>query len=96
MTATSEKQPATDQDKQRWRESVIGGRVLDLMGRPDDPHTVQVRRLWDGHYRVNVLVGESLVFSRIAHSYFVSADSDGNILTSSPTIQKLYNVSASK
>jgi hypothetical protein len=92
MTATSEKQPAADHDNKRRHEAVIGGRVLDLMGRPDDPHTVQVRPLWDGHYRVNVLVGESLVFSRIAHSFFVSVDGEGNILTSSPAIRKLYNV----
>ncbi len=90
MASTAEKQTETDRDSQHRREAVIGGRVLDLLGRPDDPHSVQVRPLWNGHYRVNVLLGTSTAFSRIAHSFFVSADGEGNILNSSPPIRKLY------
>jgi len=41
-------------------------------------HKVQVRRLWDDHYRVNVLIGEDAASAKIANSYFVEADGDGN------------------
>jgi hypothetical protein len=35
---------------------------------------------------VNVLVGENAAAARIADSYFVLADSDGNIVKASPEI----------
>src|SRR5207249_10797464 len=37
--------------------TLIGERVLSQLGQPVDLHRVQVRRLWDGHYRVNILIG---------------------------------------
>ncbi len=71
-------------------EAVIGGHVLDQLGCPHVSHSVCVRPLWAGHYRVNVYVGEAAAFAEIAHSYFVSADDDGRILQSTPVIRKQY------
>jgi hypothetical protein len=69
---------------------LIGGRVLGLLGEPGGLHRVQVRGLWQGHYRVNVLVGADAASARVAHSYFLVAGPDGTILTSSPEITRRY------
>ncbi len=69
------------------RSAAISGRVLHALGATDVPRRVDVCRLWDGHYRVNVLVGEGASV-RIAHSFFVVADGDGAILTSTPQITR--------
>ena len=41
-------------------------------------------------YRVNVLVGKDAGSARIASSFFLTADGEGNILASSPKIVRLY------
>ena len=51
---------------------------------------MQVRPLWENYYRVNVLVGNDLASARIANSYFLVADNDGNITASTPKIMKQY------
>ena len=81
---------AMKRDERRGRAAVIGERVLAALGRPESPHLIRVHHLWADNYRVNVLLGESTAFATIAHSYFVSADSDGNILTATPAIRKQY------
>jgi hypothetical protein len=53
-------------------------------------HTVQVRHLWEDHYRVNVFVGLDAASAKVANSYFLVADSDGNIVASTPKITKQY------
>ena len=40
--------------------------------------------------RVNIVVGKYVTTSRIAQSYFVVADGEGNILSSTPTIARVY------
>jgi hypothetical protein len=81
-----------DERQQRDRlTGLIGGRVLRLLGAPDVPHCVQVWGLWEGHYRVNVLVGADAGSATVAHSFFLVADGEGNILTSSPEITKRYD-----
>jgi hypothetical protein len=45
-----------------------------------------VRRLWEGHERVNVFVGADAVSATVAHSYFVAADAAGNITASTPKL----------
>jgi hypothetical protein len=62
------------------------------MGTLADRHNlqaVQVRPLWEQHYRVNVFIGADLLSAKIAHSYFVEADPDGNIVRSTPLIPGL-------
>lgn len=89
---TKEQEPERIKDRsdQQRLEAGISRQVLDLLGRPLDPHWARVRHLWDGQYRVNVMIGESAVFAAIAHSYFVKIDGSGNIVDSSPSIKKLY------
>jgi hypothetical protein len=91
MTAKEQKpEQATEQLSKQRLAAAIGGRVLDLLGRPAIPHQARVRYLWDRHYRVNILVGEEFAFAQIAHSYFLTTDDDGNILECRPAIKKLY------
>jgi hypothetical protein len=69
---------------------LIGEWVLQTLGEPAGLHGVQVRRLWEGHYRVNVLVGADAASAKVAHSYFLTADGDGDIVGSTPKITKQY------
>ena len=93
MTAKEKEQDPERKAERLARKSlevVIGENVLDLLGRPDAQHWARVRYLWDGHYRVNIVVGEMAAFAGIMHSYFVTVDSTGKILQSSPAIKKVY------
>ena len=42
------------------------------------------------HYRVNVLVGKGSTSARVADSFFLTADEEGNIVASSPEIVRHY------
>jgi hypothetical protein len=77
------------QDRERL-DCVIGKHVLHAVGQPGDLHRVQVRRLWEDHYRVNVLVGPDAASARVANSYFLVVDGDGAIVTSTPRLTRLY------
>ena len=90
-TKQLDKQP-TDQENQerQQRNAVIGNRVMHTLGQPGDLHRVQVRRLWEDHYRVNILVGGEAASAKVTHSYFLVADSDGNIIASTPKITRQY------
>jgi len=80
-----------DEQQERGKlQALIGERVLHTLGEPNSLHLLQVRHLWGDHYRVNVLVGENAASARVAHSYFLVADSDGQIVTSTPKIIKRY------
>lgn len=70
--------------------SVIGQNVIVGLGRPAGFNRVEVHRLWEDHYRVNVLVGLDGDSIRIAHSYFLVSDGAGAICASTPQIQKSY------
>ena len=72
------------------RSATIGGHVLRALGQPGALQGVQVRQLWEGHYRVNVLVGADAASVRVAHSYFLVTDGDGNVLGSMPAITRQY------
>jgi hypothetical protein len=85
-----------DQDKEMGRHrrdavnAVIGKHVVRSLGSPGDLLKVQVRPLGSDRYRVNVLVGKHAASARIAHSFFLTADDEGNIITSSPAIVRLH------
>jgi hypothetical protein len=49
-----------------------------------------VQRLWEDHYRVNVLVGVDAASAKVAHSYFLVADPNGTIIASTPKIRREY------
>jgi hypothetical protein len=90
MAKQQERQATIEQDKSNAQDAVIAEQVLHALGRPTDLLQVQVRNLWQKHYRVNILVGPDVASVRIMHSYFLVADSDGNIATSTPAITKKY------
>jgi hypothetical protein len=73
-----------------WLHARIGVHVLRALGQPAQFQTVQVRPLWDGHYRVNVLVGGNAASATVAHSYFLQADGDGNIVATTPALARRY------
>ena len=92
MPKAQQHQPheGVEQHQRAMLDALIGEQVIHILGEPDSLHKVQVRPLWKDHYRVNVLLGEDAFSARIARSYFVEADGEGNIVASSPKITKLY------
>ena len=72
------------------RSGVIIGQLLQLLGRPTALYRVEVRHLWEDHYRVNVFIGADAASTRIVRSYFLAADEDGNIVASAPDITRKY------
>lgn len=91
MMPTQESKPK-DQDKQarQQRKAAIVRHVMDILGQPQDLYRVQVRYLWENHYRVNVLLGADFASLKVGHSYFLVADQEGNVLTSTPQIVRHY------
>jgi hypothetical protein len=90
-TKQQEKQP-TNADKQERQQmsALIGKTVLSTLGQPSNLIRVQVRTLWGDYFRVNVLVGADVASVKIAHSFFLLTDAEGNILSSTPKIVKKY------
>jgi hypothetical protein len=82
--------PHPEKHENQQRNAVIAQHVMNTLGRPGDLHKVQVRPLWDDHYRVNVLVGVDAASVRVTHSYFLVANSDGAIIASTPKITRQY------
>jgi hypothetical protein len=88
-TTQQEKHPKdVELHRREARDALIRRQVLDALGKPGDVLGTQVRLLWENHYRVNVVVGADITSPRIAHSYFLVADGDGNIVTSTPAMTK--------
>jgi hypothetical protein len=71
-------------------DALIGEQVMHALGAPPHLHKLQVRRLWADHYRVNVFVGDNAATAKVANSYFVKADGDGNIVEAHPKICKQF------
>jgi hypothetical protein len=94
MPTTHERKQETDleQHKSEVLQALIEEQVIHRVGRPDGLRNVQVRRLWENHYRVNIVIGENAASSRIDDSYFVEADSDGNIVESNPKMTKRHPI----
>lgn len=70
--------------------AMIGEQVMHILGQPGGLHRVQVRKLWDDCYRVNVYTGPDAASAIVAHSYFVVTDDKGNIIAATPRITKQY------
>jgi hypothetical protein len=92
MPATQQREDAKDlaQHQRETLYDLIGERLIHTLGAPDNLLKVQVRQLWDDHYRANVFVGADASSAKVAHSYFLVVDADGNVLSSTPQIAKLY------
>lgn len=91
--------PTREQDKpraepakqtQEQRSGALAGPLLQALGRPTALYRVEVRHLWKRYYRANVFVGADVASMRVAHSFFLEADDDGNIIASAPPITRMY------
>ena len=87
-----EAQASADREKQSHQQlrRVIGEQVMRILGQPSALQIVQVRKLWDDHYRVNVIVGANAACAKVAHSYFLVTNSEGNIIASTPKVTRQY------
>ena len=70
--------------------TAISRNVMTALGRPGDFLRVTVRQVTGAGYRVNVMTGGDATSTRIAHSFFVTADEHGNVTASAPVIVKQY------
>jgi hypothetical protein len=92
MTTTLQR----DRDEELRRDmrdtvnDLIREQVVHSLGTPDDLLKVEVLRVGSDRYRVNVFVGKDLISGRITDSFFLTTDGEGNILTSSPEIVRVY------
>jgi hypothetical protein len=77
-------------DMRNVLNELIGEQVVHTLGTPVDLLKVQVRQVAGDRYRVNVFVGKDAVSGRIADSFFLTADGEGQILSSSPKIVRVY------
>ncbi len=75
---------ALEQHRSENLNDLIAEQVLHALGAPGDLLKVQIRRLWENYYRVNVFVGVDAASARVANSFFLTADGDGNILNKAP------------
>jgi hypothetical protein len=89
-TPHSEQIKPADSNRREALIALIGVHVVRSLGKPENMRKVQVYPIGQDGYRVNVVVGTSASTSRIADSFFLTVDDEGNILTSSPKIVRLY------
>lgn len=84
--------PAEDVEHEDANRSpaAICRHVMAVLGRPADFLRITARQVSGENYRVNVVAGPDVSSSRIAHSYFITADADGNVKQSSPALVKQY------
>jgi hypothetical protein len=68
----------------------IGKKLIRSLGSPPDLLKVIVHAVGNDRFRVNVLVGKTAGSAKIAHSFFLTADREGNIVDSKPKIVRLY------
>ena len=85
-----EQEKDMEQHERDELNSLIAEQVLHTLGRPASLLKVQVRLLWENCYRVNVFLGPDAASAKVAHSYFLEADSEGKIGVSTPIIKKQY------
>jgi hypothetical protein len=71
-------------------KELLSKKVIDLLGIPSRFLSTRVQEVWPNHYRVNVYVGQLGGLVKVAHSFFVTTDSQANIIQSSPQIKRHY------
>jgi hypothetical protein len=79
-----------DDHKREVFDTLIAEQVMHVLGHPTGLIQVQVRRLWEDHYRVNIFAGAGITSAKIVNSYFLTTDSNGNIVSAIPRIEKQY------
>jgi hypothetical protein len=76
-------------------EDVVADRVMAALGRPADFLRAAARQITGDSYRVNVYAGPHAGSARVAHSFFVTADEGGRILSCSPPLEREYGPTTS-
>jgi hypothetical protein len=71
-------------------QTLVWEQVLHALGEPHNLFRVHIQPMRDGNYRMTVYVGTNAANFKIPYSYFVEADDEGKVFSSSPTIYKLY------
>jgi hypothetical protein len=72
------------------RNDIIARHVIHALGSPKNLLKVKVHPVGGDRFRVNIMTGADFSSGRIANSYFLTANSHGKILSSTPQIVKLY------
>jgi len=70
-------------------EDLVGKQVIRSLGSPKDLLKVRVHPIGADHYRVNIVTGKDFATGRISSSYFVTADAEGRIVSSTPRLTRL-------
>lgn len=90
MATKGEKGPDEPSAEASRLEALVGANMLRDLWLPADFHHMRVRQVFGDNYRVDVFVGADAASARFAHSHFLTADGDGNVLTSSPAFAGPY------
>jgi hypothetical protein len=90
MKEQAEKNRTLERQHRETFHALLREQVIHRLGQPANLLDVRIHVLWGDYYRVNVLIGPDIVSAKVANSYFLSADSDGNIVKSTPKIIKQY------
>jgi hypothetical protein len=80
----------TENDEPETLNNRIRELVIHAIGTPINLRNVQVRKVWNHHYRVNVIVGVNGGSLRIANSYFLKIDCDGSLIAATPKVTRQY------
>jgi hypothetical protein len=95
MKTASHSKPDRDLDPSERQAASVCLAVIRVLGRPPDLFGISAVRLWENHFRVNVRTGTDAVSVLIPHSFFVTADETGKVLTSVPRLVRVYGSSRS-
>jgi hypothetical protein len=81
-------QEELDRHTRDARDAFVAEQVIHILGKPSGLQKVQVRQIGEWGYRVNILIGPDAVAAKVAQSYFLKVDDDGNIVESTPKITR--------
>lgn len=90
LTVQQKERDSSEVSQRETCKTRIAEAVIAALGRPASLWAVHVRWLWADCYRVNVLTGVNPASTLVAHSYFLTADTNGSVLNASPTIERRY------
>ena len=71
---------------------LIAEQVMRTLGSPADLLRVSVHPIGADRYRVNVYAGATAAMARVANSFFLTADEQGNVKSSTPEIVRQYGL----
>jgi gamma-glutamyltranspeptidase len=84
------KENKLEHEERATLDNLIREQVIHALGTPLNLRHVQVRKVSDTQYRVNVIVGENAGAVKVANSYFLVVDSEGGLVSATPSITKQY------